>query len=98
MLQNAYLLAKIGADTTENEQHLGEMLPIARRVPMTAEPAPARASAAGRQAGALREPSGRKVCPIERSADRCRTASEGHASPHRHDAARQDGMVSPLLS
>ena len=27
MLQNAYLLAKIGADTAENEQHLAEILP-----------------------------------------------------------------------
>jgi len=36
MLQNAYLLAKIGADTAENEQHFAENLPIGRRV---AEPA-----------------------------------------------------------
>ena len=27
MLQNAYFLAKIGADTTENEQHSAEILP-----------------------------------------------------------------------
>ena len=27
MLQNAYLLAKIGADTAENEQHFSEILP-----------------------------------------------------------------------
>ena len=27
MLQNAYLLAKIGADTAENEQHFAEILP-----------------------------------------------------------------------
>ena len=27
MLQNAYLLAKIGADTAENEQHFAENLP-----------------------------------------------------------------------
>ena len=26
MLQNAYLLAKIGADTAENEQHFAEIL------------------------------------------------------------------------
>ena len=32
MLQNAYFLAKIGADTAENEQHFAEMLPIGRRV------------------------------------------------------------------
>ena len=27
MLQNAYLLAKIGADTAENERNFGEILP-----------------------------------------------------------------------
>ena len=27
MLQNVYFLAKIGADTTENEQHFAEILP-----------------------------------------------------------------------
>ena len=27
MLQNAYLVAKIGADTAENEQHSAEILP-----------------------------------------------------------------------
>ena len=29
MLQNAYFLAKIGADTAENEQHFAEILPTA---------------------------------------------------------------------
>ena len=29
MLQNAYFLAKIGADTAENEQDFAEILPIA---------------------------------------------------------------------
>ena len=28
MLQNAYLVAKIGADTAENEQQFAEILPI----------------------------------------------------------------------
>ena len=32
MLQNAYFLAKIGADTAEIEQHFAEILPISRRV------------------------------------------------------------------
>ena len=32
MLQNAYFLAKIGADTAENEQHSAEILPIGRRI------------------------------------------------------------------
>ena len=31
MLQNAYLLAKIGADTAEIEQHFAEILPIGCR-------------------------------------------------------------------
>ena len=31
MLQSAYFLAKIGADTAENEQHFAEILPIGRR-------------------------------------------------------------------
>ena len=53
MLQNAYFLAKIGADTAENEQHFAEILPIGRRVaaakrgPVPFEPA-AGASAAKR--------------------------------------------------
>ena len=34
MLQNAYFLVKIGADTAENEQHSAEILPTdARRAP-----------------------------------------------------------------
>ena len=32
MLKNAYFLAKIGADTAENEQHFAEIVPIGRRV------------------------------------------------------------------
>ena len=32
MLSNAYFVAKIGADTAENEQHFVEILPIGRRV------------------------------------------------------------------
>ena len=43
MLQNAYLVAKIGAGTAENEQHSADILPIARRV------------AEGRQRRLLRE-------------------------------------------
>ena len=36
MLKNAYLLAKIGADTAENEQHFAEILPIGReRLPVS---------------------------------------------------------------
>ena len=32
MLQNAYFVAKIGADTAENKQHSAEILPVGRRV------------------------------------------------------------------
>ena len=38
MLQNAYFLAKIGADTAENEQHFAEILPISHRVVDPAAP------------------------------------------------------------
>ena len=37
MLQNAYFLAKIGADTAENEQHFAEILPKTGNYP-TAPP------------------------------------------------------------
>ena len=33
MLQNAYFLAKIGADTAENEQHFAEMYPFSDNMP-----------------------------------------------------------------
>ena len=33
MLQNAYVLAKIGADTAENEQHFAENLPTIGNCP-----------------------------------------------------------------
>ena len=31
MMQNAYFLAKMGADTAENEQHFAQILPIGLR-------------------------------------------------------------------
>ena len=37
MLQNAYFLAKIGADTAENEQHFAEILPKTGNYPRGAE-------------------------------------------------------------
>ena len=44
MLQNAYFLAKIGADTAENEQHFAEILPKTGNYPTVRlvehEPAP----------------------------------------------------------
>ena len=43
MLQNAYFLAKIGADTAENEQHFAEILPTdgadGRRLELVTKPA-----------------------------------------------------------
>ena len=33
MLQNAYFVAKIGADTAENEQHFAEILPMSALEP-----------------------------------------------------------------
>ena len=54
MLQNACLLAKIGADTAENEQHFAEILPIGRRV---ADPLLCAGAAVG--AAALRAGGGR---------------------------------------
>ena len=38
MLQNAYFLAKIGADTAENEQHFAEILPKTGNYPAQAVP------------------------------------------------------------
>ena len=41
MMQNAYLLAKIGADTAENEQHFAEILPkIPPRRPWSTQSSP----------------------------------------------------------
>ena len=50
MLQNAYFLAKIGADTAENEQHLAEILPKTGNYPTgphVAVPVDAAAASAG---------------------------------------------------
>ena len=44
MLQNAYFLAKIGADTAENEQHFAEILPTAALL-VKARPVPSRSRA-----------------------------------------------------
>ena len=55
MLQNAYFLAKIGADTAENEQHFAEILPIGRRVAAdTTKQARARGGGGPRGPGQLR--------------------------------------------
>ena len=52
MLSNAYLLAKIGADTAENEQHFAEILPIGRRVANSSE----NSAAVGRGGARIRTP------------------------------------------
>ena len=39
MLQNAYLVAKNGADTAENEQHIAEILPKTGNYPTGPAPA-----------------------------------------------------------
>ena len=63
MLQNAYFLAKIGADTAENEQHFAEILPKTGNYPTS--PPPGAASAAGHAAPAAPElaPAGRAPRP-----------------------------------
>ena len=55
MLQNAYLLAKIGADTAENEQHFAENLPIGRRVADRCPSEEATPASAGGRTGATGE-------------------------------------------
>ena len=65
MLQNAYFLAKIGADTAENEQHFAEILPIGRRVADWGVPEPvglhrqANGEAGEQRVVPLREPAAR---------------------------------------
>ena len=54
MLSNAYLLAKIGADTAENEQHFAER-DEHRRVPRRGDGRRAAAVAAWREEELLRE-------------------------------------------
>ena len=52
MLQNAYLLAKIGADTAENEQEFAEILPKIGGVPNRC-PAPKEAYSSASWEGAV---------------------------------------------
>ena len=58
MLQNAYFLEKISADTAENEQHFAEILPRTGRDSLSAAPrGPRRGSrAAGRSSRAASRP------------------------------------------
>ena len=59
MLQSAYFLAKIGADTAENEQQFAEILPIGRRV--AAHSTQGERSGPGRLAGLQRAERERSV-------------------------------------
>ena len=81
MLQNAYFLAKIGADTAENEQHFAENLPKIGNYP-TGPPGPRPAPGCGARA-ALREGlprgSGTEAVPRPRRAPALRSAREGTA-------------------
>ena len=66
MLQNAYFLAKIGADTAENEQHFAEILPKtgnylhrrARRALLAGRPAPVAPSTSSAEGGLIPGASG----------------------------------------
>ena len=73
MLQNAYFLAKIGADTAENEQHFAEILPKIRNYPTGPRGFPERRGPAASLAssGTLRPPAGaRSVAPMGRGVAR----------------------------
>ena len=57
MQQNAHFLAKIGADTAENEQHFAEILPTdARRRPALSTATPRAARGKGPSGGARGRP------------------------------------------
>ena len=64
MLQNAYFLAKIGADAAENEQHFAEILPILG----AAAAGDVEHGAVRRLDPALRE--GRRVAPLRGRGER----------------------------
>ena len=51
MLQNVYFLAKIGADTAENEQHFAEILPKTGNYPAGPVPQAGAAACASNLAG-----------------------------------------------
>ena len=60
MLQNAYLLAKIGADTAENERNFADILPKIGNYP-TGKPGGRKRPA--RRRGSRRLPEGRALAP-----------------------------------
>ena len=69
MLQNAYLLAKIGADTAENEQHFAEILP------KTDAAVAVRPRAGRRGPAALPRVAGRVLAAVRREEDAPRRRS-----------------------
>ena len=86
MLQNAYFLAKIGADTAENEQHFAEILPTdalgrAGRAPIQAPRALTAGGATGaarrRASGRLAEKNPRSSLGVQNSSSACRCSSGG---------------------
>ena len=94
MLETAYFLAKIGPDTSENEQHFAEILPIGRRVADRCRHrgcalSPRDLNLAGRRLGgdgAVGGPGGRRVAPG--GAGSCRRRSR----PPRQTAANFTGL------
>ena len=61
MLQNAYLLAKIGADTDENEQHFAENLPKIGNYPTGPRPG---SSSSRRMVAAAAQPREERGSPL----------------------------------
>ena len=76
MLQNAYLLAKIGADTAENEQHFAEILPTdapravhrGRPARLSAKEGRAVAPGGGSAGGAAGDVAGRRTAGAQKRA------------------------------
>ena len=86
MLQNAYFLAKIGADTTENEQHFAEILPT----DACERPGPAGRPGRLRRRGGPRGPAERTSAPT--STERhLRTGDVGGAIPRSVVSKREEG-------
>ena len=83
MLQNACFLAKISADTAENEQHFAENLLIDRRV---ADRCRARPTGGGQRRG-QRHPDLRRVGP--RAKGRIAAPPSSFSAAHFSGAARQ---------
>ena len=75
MLKNDYLLAKIGADTAENEQHFAENLPKIGNYPTGPE------ARRGPQERATGRPPGRRATGSARARSRSGPSGTGCAAP-----------------